>query len=981
MRSTSLSKLLSFTCLAAPAVLFGAAHAQTPAAPPQPAPAAEVAEEAEGEETVIVTGSSIRRKPQESASPLQIFQVNDLKRESVNSPEQFVSLLTSNGTGLDNLASNADVVAGQARGNNGASSANLRSQGASATLVLLNGRRVAAHGLNGGAVDVNQIPLAAIERVEVLKDGASAVYGTDAIGGVINFITRRDFQGVTVQGFADVPQEEGGDIYRATITAGYGDLDEDRFNVMASLTYSEHQELRGDQRGFVNTFQPNRGLSVDTRGTPFATIFPLNTNATWAPTGTLFGPSTGASTAPFLPGSTTVRASGGVNPLDLPGGLGCASIDGMAAYDEVLWDNATATLACAWDTGRAAVLQQPISTYTLFARGIAAFGQHEVSLEVTGSKAESAKKFSNPQFSANTTTTPFLFPRNATSAAVYDRVFNQLNAAFAGALTPRFGLPMAFRWRCIECGRREIFTETETGRVFLGAEGPLAWDWDYRVGASYAYSESKSTLGRGYYYRDTGLGVTGLVNVLNSGAVNIFLQPGETQSAAGLAALESASARGVVLYGGKFEVTQIDGSISGPIWELPGGTAFAAVGFDLRREDYAFNGDERAAASRPVILLAPFDEGNILAGVTRDIRAFYAEVALPLFEGFELTLAGRYDDYTGFGSTTNPRVTFRYRPLPEIMFRGSYNTGFRVPSFNQIFNRPSESPFTGITFADPRTCPTITPNAAVPGCQSVTFTVINGGKIDLGPEESEQVGLGIVFEPSPDFSLSVDYWRIERTNTIQLLTLQQIFQNNNLFPERFIRDASGTLLAVDQRWVNAGASITEGVDISARGAFEGLNGQFSVGMDATIMLDIRSRLTANSPFGPSEVGVFTFGGDLGLRWKHNLWVTYENGPWTASLSQIFRAGYLNQALPGVANGRINPPDVERVVEDYVIYNASIGYDVTEDATVTLGVKNLFDTDPPFAINYDSSLGSGSSWEPRVADPRGRSFTLLLEYRY
>ena len=147
-------------------------------------------------ERVEVTGSSIKRIKDEGALPLQVITRKDIERQGIVSAEQLIATLSVNGNGLDNLASNADVVAGQARGNNGASSANLRGQGAASTLILLNGRRVAAHGLNGGVVDLQQIPFAAVERVEILKDGASAIYGTDAIGGVINFILRKDFAGL-----------------------------------------------------------------------------------------------------------------------------------------------------------------------------------------------------------------------------------------------------------------------------------------------------------------------------------------------------------------------------------------------------------------------------------------------------------------------------------------------------------------------------------------------------------------------------------------------------------------------------------------------------------------------------------------------------------------------------------------------------------------------------------------------------------------
>ena len=148
------------------------------------------------EQRVTITGSSIKRIASEGALPLQVITRAEIEREGITSAEQVVMMLSTNGNGLDNLASNADVVSGAQRGNNGASSANLRGQGANATLILLNGRRVAAHGLSGGVIDLNQIPMSAVERIEVLKDGASAIYGTDAIGGVINFILRTNFTGL-----------------------------------------------------------------------------------------------------------------------------------------------------------------------------------------------------------------------------------------------------------------------------------------------------------------------------------------------------------------------------------------------------------------------------------------------------------------------------------------------------------------------------------------------------------------------------------------------------------------------------------------------------------------------------------------------------------------------------------------------------------------------------------------------------------------
>jgi iron complex outermembrane receptor protein len=196
-------------------------------------------------EKFVVTGSMIKRIADEGALPLSVFTKLEMEQEGIASAEQLIMNLNINGNGLDNLASNADVVSGAQRGNNGASSANLRGQGANATLILLNGRRVASHGLNGGVVDLNSIPFAAIERVEVLKDGASAIYGTDAIGGVINFITKRDFQGLVANASSDITQDGGGNLFRYSVVGGWGDLNKDGWNLMTSLAFSDSKRLDG----------------------------------------------------------------------------------------------------------------------------------------------------------------------------------------------------------------------------------------------------------------------------------------------------------------------------------------------------------------------------------------------------------------------------------------------------------------------------------------------------------------------------------------------------------------------------------------------------------------------------------------------------------------------------------------------------------------------------------------------------------------
>lgn len=984
MKHSKTAILLLATCLTTPAF---AQDASPPTA----------AETAEDGAAIIVTGSRIKQDPAKSALPLQIISTDDLTREGINSPEQLISYLSTNGNGADNLASNADVTSGAQRGTNGLSAANLRGQGSASTLVLLNGRRVAAHGLTGSAVDVNQIPMAALERVEVLKDGASAIYGTDAIGGVINFITKTNFQGLALNAFTDMAEAGGGAIYRLSATGGYGDLDEDGFNILATVSRSVSKALNGSDRSFVNGNQPNRGLSVDTRGTPIATAFATGSNALFAPTGSLLSGVT------LLEAGATVPATGGINILDLPGGAGCASMDGGMAYDDQLWANTSARFACAWDTGRAAVLQQPLETLTYYGRATAKLGDHQFYAEITGSDADSSKRFSNNQYSGNATTLPLYYPLNTTTASTYNDVYNRLLAVFP-QIAVNYGKPISYRWRCTSCDVREYETNTKTLRAALGAEGPL-WDgWDYRAGGSYARSQSMSVLGTGYHYRGTfasaaaaaASGVTGavsggidprapiapgatqpgIVGLLNSGILNPFSL---TQSDAALAGLKAISAEGVTLYGGKYEVKQLDGSVSGSLFDLPGGTVQVALGVDYRRETYSFNGSPAAVTGTPDIFNVAFDNNNALTPKNRTVKAAYAEVLVPVIEALEVTGAVRLDDYSGFGSTVNPKISAKFRPLDWLMFRGSFNTGFRVPAFNQIFNGVTQSPNPGNTLVDPTTCATGAVST-LPGCAAITPETLSGGNLNLGPETSKQHSIGVVLQPSSRFSASFDYWSIAVDDTIGALTLRQLLDNISYFPDRVTR-TNNIITLIDLRADNIGSRRTEGLEVALRGGMDAFGGVITGGLDGTYLLKKREKFLPSAPFGSSLIGRFTFAGDLGLKWKHSAFVSYTKDDFTFNFSQIYRDGYANQALPGIANGTVVRPDFNPKVKSYVTYNTSVSVDLLKQYRLTAGVRNVFDTDPPFAITYDSNTGAGSSWEPRVADPRGRSFTLSIEAKF
>ena len=895
-------------------------------------------------EKVEVTGSSIKRVQDDGALPIQVITKAEIDRAGIVSAEQLIARISANGTGADNLSSNVGIQLGSTdRNNNGNTSANLRGLGASSTLVLLNGRRVSLHGAKGNAVDLNTIPLAAVERVEVLKDGASAIYGTDAIGGVINFILRKDYSGIELTAFSDITQHGGGNINRGSILAGTGDLAKDGFNIMASLTFDKQEKLAGKQRSFSNGFQPARGLSPDTTGTPFAT----QTGGAGTAIGARF-------TTPNL--GTGTQTFNRANLLSFQGK--CDSVPTMSQYQSVLWDSPGFRWGCAFDYGGAEILIQPVERTNFVSRGSMQLnGQHTAFAEVTASRSKALKEFEPSQVTTSI---------GAGTAYPVNGPYYQNLSAFIPTFDPT--KPIAYRWRCDVCGNRQLETTTDAYRLLAGLDGVIFGNWDYKVGISTAGSKANSLV-EGGYLRNTDIvgGAPGFVSVLASGIVNPWLLPGQTQTTAALAAIDGARAKGASLFGGKAKLDQIDGSISGELLQLPAGPLALAVGFDVRKESYVFN----SGPTNIVIRDAPFDP--TFPKVSRNIKAIYSELAVPILKNLEAQIAVRHDQYSDFGGTTNPKVALKFTPIKELLFRTSYNTGFRAPSFFQLYGAVLESPVPG-NIKDPVLCAQSPTDLAVCAIRPNSRT---GGNPSLSPEKSKQWSVGVVVTPLDWITASVDLWQIKRTERIYELTPQQVLANFTTFPGNLVRGSDGRLDGpggyIRAGFVNAAGDITRGVDVSFEANGKLGNGKWNVGLDGTYTDVFKSRIFATDAY-VNTVGQWD-SRDLFVRWKHNLSFTYTEGNWSGTLSQRFTAGYKDEVPVGVV-----PPGFDPNVAAYKIYNLSGSYSGFKNTTITLGIKNLLDKDPPFtAHNVDFAAGAG--WDPRVADPRGRAYTARVTYRF
>ena len=887
---------------------------------------------------VEITGSSIKRVAKEGALPVQVVTFDAIEKAGITDTEQLLRTISASGTGADNMTSGNNVFGADAdRVSGGASFASLRGLGPNATLVLLNGRRVGNHGASGKAVDLNSIPLGAIQRVEILKDGASAIYGTDAIGGVVNFILKTDYKGLELSTTLNGTEAGGGMNRRVSALGGLGDLQKDGWNIMASVTHDNNDKLSSSQRDFANGFQPSRGLSPDTTGTPFANI--------------LTGAGTALGTGFKMPGDNTTYLQAGL--LSLQGK--CDTIPGMSQYQSELWKDVTAVTrskySCAYDYGGDYVISFPVERTNAVSRGTLKINDdHKVFFELLGSRTEATASLTPVQISTSLA--------NGNAYPVNGPYYQDLSQYIPSYDKTK---PIIYKWRSTPWGDRTQNNVTENYRLLVAAEGLLMGKYDYKLGLSRAESTTKTALTDGYGYTDK------IYAALGSGKINPWLAPGQSQTAEAMQLIESTKYIGAFQHG-KTTMTQLDGSVSGEVLQLPAGAVSMAAGFDLRKETYDFAQDVDATK----ILLSP---GNAaLKGASRNVRAVYAELLVPVLKDLEVQLAVRRDDYSLIGATTNPKVSFRYQPTSNLVLRGSANKGFLAPSFTQLYaGRLSQELPNGII--DQEGC------AKNPGnplfCAIPRLNYNTGGNPNLKPETSKQGTLGIVVEPVRGFSASLDFWAINIQDRILNRTPQVVLANWQFLPEYIVRDpATGVIDHVEAGWINAAGLKTRGADLGlqADGKVEGY--KWVAKLDGTYMKSFKFAEFEGQPY-KEQVSVFN-SRDIYLRWKHNASISVAKGDWSALFTQNYSTGY-NDQVPNGGKGTPPPGFVPRV-KHYEKYDLTGTYTGFRNTTITVGILNLFDKTPPFtAHNVDEVVGAG--WDPRVADARGRSLSVNLKYKF
>ncbi|MFN4116226.1 MAG: TonB-dependent receptor plug domain-containing protein, partial [Inhella sp.] len=708
MKLTRIAQALALSGLAG---VTGPALAQAPAA-----------EQPQKLEKVTVTGSSIKRLADQKALPIETFSRSQIEQLGVNTADQLVELLASNVAGANNpVSTNTVFGADQDRLTGGANTANLRGLGATATLVLLNGRRVSTHGMSGGAVDLNAIPMDAIERVETLKDGASAIYGTDAIGGVINFITRTSFEGLTLRGRYSSPEAKGGgQTARVSATAGVGNLASDGYNLMASVTFDDNKILRGRDRAWATGFQPERFLTPDSTSAMHANIIAAAGTALTS-AGTIVGD-----------GSDATRYTN-LNLLAIQGR--CQEIEDQVpmAPNVDIWDrfgytNANSRYRCTRDYARNFMLAAPREAINGLLKGSFDIGEHRASVELVASRTTVDGEYAPFQFSTTSNARTHLQPSSP-------HFLNMQTLIGAQQFNPT--LPIAYRLNMTDWGFRRNENRSDNLRLQTTLDGQV-WGLDYSLGLGYGSAEASTYLKQGY--ADTNK----LINLLESGQYNPFRMPGQQQSDQVKQAIEDMQVRGRI-FGGKTNVKQADATVSGSLGEFLAGSLDFALGMQFRQEAYEFSGTQTyncvstfsvANAALPNSVMGC--PGNASSPkLTRDIGAVYGELLIRPLDSLEVTLQVRHDEYQAIGGTTNPKVGVKFQPNEHFLLRASANTGFRAPTPQQVKLGSVELNLTG-AFRDPVLCADINNPIDATQCNRAGLPYRQGGNPTLKPEESEQ---------------------------------------------------------------------------------------------------------------------------------------------------------------------------------------------------------------------------------------------------
>ncbi|WP_425995746.1 TonB-dependent receptor plug domain-containing protein [Caulobacter sp. DWR1-3-2b1] len=772
-------------------------------------------------EAVVVTGSLFRRTDTETPSPVTVLTNESLERAGITTATDAIRSVSADGAGSIGTGFQSGFSAG-------GSAVSLRGLGVSSTLVLVDGLRSANFPINDDGhnayVDLNSIPFSLIDRIEVLKDGASSSYGADAIGGVVNLILKKQFVGVA--GSAEYGESDRGDAEHKQfdLTLGYGDYAQSGWNFYVNGEYQKDGRVTSHSRGFpyntqdlsrIGGLDQNTADSTLTTATPTAVVTRVNQSD-------LNNPLSGMIGAPL---TTSYQA------LNLNCANGSYTVTTGAAqgssckYDMVDLYNQLAPFQERYAVnGRLSVrLNENIEGYIT-----GSFSHDEVRIKNQPRTIRATQPFGgSPAVSSlnpGIVLPVYVCSSGVNCATAGDRRLNPNNPfATAFAADPANGAArIYYLFGDIPAGSDR---SNDVIRGTAGLKGSFGDGWDWRIEGVAARDNLKITQ---YGF----LNIANLLKSINTGGYNFVNPSANTETVRDFVSPDVKTPSHSTLL-------SLDGSVTKSLWALPGGDMQLALGAQIRKETLVNNNQNARLDTYSLTTSSAFGEHTVAAG--------YFELLAPVTEDLEINVSGRYDDYSeGFGHFS-PKLGAKYSPMRQLAFRGTYSKGFRAPTFAEAGSRSQYAGFS--TFTTPASFQQahggLTSGGNTnPYAQSYSLGGGYVGNPDLKPEKSRSFTAGVIVEPTRWFSATLDYYDVEKSDLIVAGPLLANARNayytktnvtdscaavaavgpgyscnlidavDPLFPNALPR-----VLIINAPFVNADYSKTSGVDFSATGKF------------------------------------------------------------------------------------------------------------------------------------------------------------------
>ncbi|WOT03927.1 TonB-dependent receptor domain-containing protein [Shewanella youngdeokensis] len=905
-------------------------------------------------ERIAVTGSKIKRIGELSATPITVISGADMMNMGITNVADLMNQLPSATVGISPETSNNTIFA------NGLNQTDLRGLGSNRTLVLVNGRRFVAGSNGDSAVDLNTIPTSMVSRIEVITGGASAVYGSDAIAGVVNIITRKDFEGVEFDASYTQPQQSGGEESQFSITAGGNYLD-DKLSTIFNFTYAEQEEVRSTERDFLNSPVNTIYNPDESDGAPAKIAYYGRKPLSWINEAGVFEDGNGDRYT-FADDGSMKRFDDGEGLVEGPGSNANYCGPSCDGYDPV-------------DYG---LVRTPLErmVFTL-----------NTDYEI------------NDEHKIFTEFTYVDYQSNGESSPVFHSWGNWIEAdnAFLPDDTRQLMADTGIDYFDLvrmdtEFGNRTYNQDRETMRILIGVEGMINDDWDYSFHAQRGQLDENTVWeGEIWYDRyeqakdavfaEDGSIVCRDVDAQAAGCVplNLFGENQASQAAidwvgtsAGQTAKTIQTSAGLV--------------VNGALFDVPAGFVSAAFSADYRKEESETNPDQALIDGTIFGNTASPMKGEF------DVTEFAAEFSIPLLSDIFLAhdmsvdLAYRWMDYSTAGSDDAWKVGLNWAPIEDLRLRATRSKSVRAPNIGELFS-PEGQTFESLTDV----CDAINVELGADSnrktnCQAAGLSAgwnptenfyrgntpgFNAGNTELKPETSNDYTIGAVYTPNyvEGLSLTVDYWSFEIEDAINYIDANTAIKYcydsaslDNVYCSRFTRDATtGDIISFVQSPVNSATFDVKGVDIEAQYDYPTDNfGDFNIHLIATYLEKWETNPTGFAEDLQVDVGEYT-----DPRWKAMFSLAWKYD----ALSLEARSNYRHSA---VGDNDWKPENNNyNDIPSYTVWDFTGSYTFSESLSLRFGVKNAFDIEPPRnPYVYD---GAG------YYDTSGRSFFLGANY--